>query len=180
MSTNESKPLILDASAFIMGLDPLSIKSATYTTPKVIEELRGFSIHLRYSTAIQLKKLEVMSPSLRYINEVKRASSTIGDRLKLSETDLSVLALAFNLRSRGYDPIIVSDDYSIQNVATYLDINYSGLSTIGIKSCIKWMIQCSACRKKFSGNFKGKKCPSCDGEVRRRRLTKIPIKSVHM
>jgi UPF0271 protein len=168
------KTLVLDASAFIMGFDPLSLDAKTYTTPNIIQELVGLSIHLRYTVAIETKKLKVISPSKNYVNIVKEASTLIGDKSKLSDADISVLALAIELLSQGFDPIIISDDYSIQNVAEYLGVKHASMSTLGIKARIQWLIYCPACHENFPPNFLGKICTVCGTQVRRKAFRKFP------
>ena len=67
------------------------------------------------------------APSQEFLNQAKTASNKVGDSFKLSETDIELLALALELKSTGYNPQIVSDDYSIQNVATQLGIEFLAL-----------------------------------------------------
>ena len=50
----------------------------------------------------------------------KASASKAGDFHKLSEADMQLLSLALQLKAEGYTPKIVTDDYSIQNVAKQL------------------------------------------------------------
>lgn len=164
--------LVLDATAFIAGLSPSSLDVETYTTPSVIEELRGRSSHLRYSIAFQMEKLKILHPSQTSLAAVEKASLTLGDKWKLSEADLSILALALELKAQGGEVAIVSDDYSIQNVAGYLGITHNSISATGIRSRIRWALRCTSCRKVLPSNFTGRVCPVCGGEVRRKAISK--------
>ena len=65
--------------------------------------------------------------------QAKTSASKVGDSHKLSETDLQLLALALELKTEGVAPQIVTDDYSIQNVATQMGIGFLALATFGIK-----------------------------------------------
>ncbi len=170
---NIAKRLVLDTSAFIAGLSPSSLDVETYTTPNIAEELRGHTANLRYSIAFQMEKLKILNPTRISMETVERAASTLGDAWKLSETDLSILALAMELKAQGGGVAIVSDDYSIQNVAEYLGIDHHSISAAGIRSRIQWALRCASCRKVLPPNFTGKVCPICGGEVRRKAIRKI-------
>ncbi|MEM3737499.1 MAG: NOB1 family endonuclease [Candidatus Bathyarchaeia archaeon] len=160
--------LVLDTSAFIAGLSPSSLNVETYTTPRVVKELRGISSHLRCSIATQLKKLKILNPAQSSINAVERISSALGDIKSLSKADLSILALAFELKAQDMDVAIVSDDYSVQNIAEYMGIKYQSVSSGGIRFKIRWVLRCADCRRIFPSNFAGAVCPVCGGDVRRK------------
>ena len=57
----------------------------------------------------------------------------------LSEADKQVLALALELKGSGLTPLIVTDDYSIQNVANKIGVEFTSLMTFGIKFRFKWI-----------------------------------------
>ncbi|RLI05212.1 hypothetical protein DRO26_02820 [Candidatus Bathyarchaeota archaeon] len=174
MSSN-GKVLVLDSSAFIMGLDLLNLNLRLFTTPTVINELSSFWVKLKYSTAIYVGKLLVVTPKKKFLIEVEKASSSTGNGLKLSEADISVLALALELKSRGLNPTIVSDDFSVQNVAEYLGLNYTYLSGKGIKSQVKWIWYCPGCRRKFSSAVFEDVCPICGVKLKRKAIKKTSL-----
>jgi len=173
---NKEKVLVLDSSAFIMGLEPLQLDLKLFTTPEVVEELSSYWVQLKYSTAIYLKKLNVVSPTKDFLDEAKKVSEKTGDKLKLSRADLSILALALELKSKGFKPIIISDDFSVQNVAEHLKIDYTYLSGKGIKNQIEWIWYCPGCGRKFlSINF-GENCPVCGLKLKRKASKKISLR----
>ena len=121
--------IVLDTSAFVAGFDPFSLSVEQVTVPKVEEEIKRNSMNkLRFETALENGKVKVKAPSQEFINQIRLSSSKVGDSFKLSETDIELLALALELKSTGYSPQVVSDDYSIQNVASKLEIEFSALS----------------------------------------------------
>ena len=142
--------IVLDTSAFLAGFDPFSLSEEQVTVPKVEEEIRKNSIILvRFKTALENGKLKVKAPSEEFLNKVKASSTKVGDSFLLSETDKQLLALALELKATGYAPQIVTDDYSIQNVATQLGIEFLALATFGIKRLLEW-IQClPACHREY-------------------------------
>ncbi|WP_309492990.1 hypothetical protein [Candidatus Hecatella orcuttiae] len=169
----KSGPLVLDASAFIMGLYSASSNKGAVTTPEVMSELKNW---LRSSSSIlSLERLRVSSPAKKFLDEVRQASKETGDFLKLSKTDSSILALALQLKSQGLKPLLVSEDYAVQNVAHHLGLEYAPLAE-GIKSQIQWLTYCPACKKRFKADFLGKTCPICGAEVKRKAAKKFPIK----
>ena len=172
----ESDVLVLDSPAFITGVNPLNIELKLFTTPEVIGELSSMWLQFKYSTAIQLRKLNVVSPKDSFLKKVEDASLETGDRKKLSKADLSVLALALELSSRGFKPSIVSDDYSIQNVAEHLNLDYTNLAMRKIKSRIKWVWYCPGCHRRFSSMETDMICSVCGTELKRKALKKFDLK----
>jgi len=169
-TNNQCKRIIvLDTSAFLAGFDPFSLSEEQVTVPKVEEEIRKNSMILvRFKTALENGKLKVKAPSEEFLNKVKASSTKVGDSFLLSETDLQLLALALELKATGYAPQIVTDDYSIQNVATQLGIEFLALATFGIKRLLEWIRYCPACHREYPANFSSKECLVCGTELKRK------------
>jgi UPF0271 protein len=169
------KTLVLDTSAFIAGFNPSAVDYDLYTVPEVEHELINASLpEVRFQAAVGAKKLEVQSPDVRYVNDVKNASTEMGDILYLSEVDILVLALAAQLKDEGHTPTIVTDDYSMQNVATKIGVNFTSLATFGIRYQLKWLIYCPACRRKYPSDYKNKDCEVCGTRLKRKPQSKSP------
>lgn len=86
----------------------------------------------------------------------------------LSETDKQLLALAVELKSAARNPQIVTDDYSIQNVATQLGIEFTALATFGIRRLLEWIRYCPACHREYPANYKSNTCEVCGTELKRK------------
>jgi len=167
------KVIVLDTSAFAAGFDPLSISEEQYTVPMVKEEIMRSSMSwVRFRTAMESGKLKVKAPNKTFWDKVKAAATTVGDAFFLSETDIQVLALALELKTSGYLPLIATDDYSIQNVANQIGIEFASLATFGIRFRLKWIRYCPACRRKYPADYKSKKCEVCGTELKRKPLRK--------
>jgi UPF0271 protein len=167
--------IVLDTSAFVVGFDPFSISDDQITVPMVEEEIRANSMSwIRFRTAVESGKLKVKTPSEEFLDKVKASATTIGDSFFLSETDLQLLALALELRTSGYRPLIVTDDYSIQNVAKQIGIEFASLATFGIRRLLKWVRYCPACHKKYPANYRFKKCAVCGTELKRKPERNLP------
>ncbi|RLI19883.1 nucleic acid-binding protein [Candidatus Bathyarchaeota archaeon] len=174
----KEKIFILDTSAFIAGFDPFTIKEKVYCPPLVKEELSPNStFYLRFQTAIENGKLEVKQPETRFTEAVIQSSKKTGDFRYLSEVDIQVLALALQLKEANKNSIIVTDDYSIQNVANKLGIEFASLATFGIKYRFKWILYCPACRRKYPPDSKLRKCEICGTELKRKPTGKKRVKA---
>jgi UPF0271 protein len=170
------RAIVLDTSAFIAGFDPLAVPDRQYTVPEVRRELAAGSMPwMRFNAAIENRKLMVRKPEDSYLQEILEASRKVGDVRYLSEADLQVLALALELKSRGLSPLIVTDDYSIQNVANKIDVEFSSLMTFGIKFRFKWIIYCPACYHKYPPDYKYKICEVCGTELKRKPKKKTRL-----
>jgi len=161
--------IVLDTSAFLAGFDPFSLGAEQVTVPKVEEEiLRNSMIKMRFETAIESGKLKVKAPTQEFSNQTKASASKVGDSFKLSEADMQLLALALELKAAGYTPQIVTDDYSIQNVATQMGIDFLALATFGIKRLLEWIRYCPACHREYPADCKTKECQICGTELKRK------------
>jgi endoribonuclease Nob1 len=161
--------VVLDTSAFVAGYDPFALGTEQVTVPKVEEEIRRNSmVKMRLETAIESGKVKVVAPTQEALSAAQASAGKVGDAWKLSEADMELLALALQLKNEGYTPQIVTDDYSIQNVATKLGIDFLALATFGIKRMLEWIRYCPACHKEYSANLKTKECQICGTELKRK------------
>jgi len=161
--------IVLDTSAFVAGFDPFSVDEEQYTVPNVKEELAKTSLSLiRFHFAEKSGKLIVKNPEKTYLDEIKTSATKVGDSFLLSEVDFQVLALALQFKMNGQLPKIVTDDYSIQNVAYHIGIKFVPLATFGIRRPLKWIRYCPACRKEYPANYKFKRCEICDTQLKRK------------
>jgi len=174
--TTRRKILVLDASAFIAGFDPLSIDVEQCSVPMVEMELVADTLPwVRFRTAVESGKLKIKEPNISFLGKAKESSKKVGDVLFLSEADLQVLALAMEIKSGGEEPLIVTDDYSIQNVANKIGVEFASLMTFGIRFRFDWILYCPACHRKYPSDYKLKACEVCGTELKRKPLKKTPL-----
>ena len=165
--------IVLDTSAFLAGFDPFSISEEQYTIPMVKDEIRGGSMPwVRFKTAVENRRLKVKTPGKTFLDEVKKSANIIGDMFFLSETDFQILALALELKTHGYSPLIATDDYSIQNVADQLSIEFASLATFGIRFRLQWIRYCPACHRRYPADYKSRRCEVCGTELKRKPIQK--------
>jgi UPF0271 protein len=159
----------LDTSALLAGFDPFSIIEEQYTVPLVQNEMPENSMSsLRFKTALENGRVRVKTPDATFLNRAKTFASAVGDTFFLSETDLQVLALALEFKTLGYSPLIATDDYSMQNVANQMRIEFAPLATFGIRRRFQWVRYCPACHKKYPAGYKSTTCRICGTELKRK------------
>jgi endoribonuclease Nob1 len=136
-----------------------------YTTQEILEEL-GEDQRLR----LELTKewLQIREPSARSLKPVQEAAAETGDTFVLSTADLSILALALEIRGEGARVTLLTDDYAIQNVAARLQIPFQNFAWRGIRRTITWELYCPTCRKTY--NTRQRICPNCGSTLKRRMM----------
>ena len=149
------KVQVIDAAVFIQGFDVEGV-----TTPKVVDEVKDPESRLFLEGLISAGKVRVLSPSLESIEAVMKAARKTGELSELSEADVEILALAYELRG-----VLFTDDYNLQNIAKTLGIEFKTLKR-GIKRVIRWNYVCIGCGKRFSEMPPDGVCPDCGSPVR--------------
>jgi len=154
------KGYVLDTSVLYYGKD-LPQGFECVITPGVVRELdkEGMSARLELLLATRVR---VSSPSDRSLRKVSEESEKTGDSRRLSEADKELLALALDL---GYE--LITDDYSIQNLARAMGIPARGFDQKGITEVFEWQAKCKGCGKLFPADVRV--CDVCGTETRTRR-----------
>ncbi len=174
------KILIFDTNIFLAGIEFNLIDGIIYTTPKVIEEIKvkryrdkNRNILNRIEAAIESKKLILKQPTdMKYIQEIEKESKYSGDYIALSDVDKELIALALEIKETlTKDVVIYTNDYSMENICSILNLAYSPLNKKGIKSKIIWQIYCPFCLE-GEGLYKAKDlnkvCETCGSKLKRR------------
>ena len=170
-----AKVLVLDTSAFVMGLNPSALTMPVYSVPEVVGELIPDSLpHTRFMAARDSGRLIMRKPTPKSITAAQKASSQVGDVGVLSSADVEVLALALELKENGLSPAIVSDDYAIQNVAEALGIEHASLATFGIARKFDWIYYCPACFRRYTVEDADRVCRVCGTRLKRKVIRKGP------
>ena len=162
---NKTKIYILDTSAILSGKTINLDNAKMVTTQGISDELKpggrdyqSFQYLIEQGLAIQL-------PTRESTDKIKDASNKTGDTYRLSKADIEILALALDISEDDTkEAIILTDDYSIQNVAHFLNIKFESVSQSGITKRFKWNCRCRGCGKKFKENIKI--CPICGAETK--------------
>jgi UPF0271 protein len=151
--------LVLDAASILSGRLNSIANVEAYITPEVVSELG------KGRPSVQLENLlsaglMVRSPS--DMDEAKRLATSTGDMPHLSISDLSVIALAIELKGT-----VITDDFRVQNVLKAAGLPFLPAGEIGertIGSVWKWIYRCRGCGRYFEHG--GPDCPICGSALR--------------
>ena len=147
---------VLDAGAIISGYQ----KNCAFTTPEVVDEAVSKEAEGNVD-ALVTRGLVVRPPTNKARDRVLDVAQRTGDDSRLSQADVSVIALALDMSA-----VLVTDDYSIQNVARTMDIDFLPIEQDGIKEVWGWHWLCNKCRKEMEGPGE---CFICGGEAVKKR-----------
>jgi len=154
---------VLDSTAFYAGI-PYQGSGRYFTTYLVLEEVK----HHNVGSSFLHSRVHVTEPSLDSVNRVKTTAMKTGDIGALSQTDMSLLALALDLSQTEGGVSLVSDDFAVRNVANVLSIPLAQTSIKGGEwKNIAWKIYCRGCGKEYT-NPKLTVCPICGTELARK------------
>lgn len=153
--------LVLDTSALLSGRE---FEGELFITPGVLRELR------KQGTTPQLDafldaKVRVLTPGNQSLKKISAKADETGDTRRLSPTDVSLLALAVELEAA-----LVTDDYSIQNVAKALGISYEAVMQSPIEEEVHWRYRCTGCLKFWPEWHDA--CPVCGASLKTSRSKK--------
>ncbi len=166
---------IIDTSAILSGI-PINLDNVDMVTAfSVTEELSSGGKDYRIFQYLLEKGLEVLSASKKSIKVINKTAEETGDRDRLSSTDVEILALALDINEdHNKNAIILTDDYSIQNMANSLHIDFKRFSQKGITKKFKWRNSCPGCGKRFKESIKI--CPICGTKTKNSIVHKKHIK----
>src|SRR5262249_52427014 len=113
-------------------------------------------------------RVQVTEPSPDALSKVKSMASKTGDIGALSQTDISLLALALDLAHMEGGVNLVSDDFAVRNVAEILAIPLAQTTLKGGEwKSIAWKIYCRGCGRQYT-NPKLTVCPVCGTQLTRK------------
>lgn len=154
--------LVVDANIFVEGLHPgmLGVEYELLMPPEVEYEIRTKGVGTALDLAIGAG-LRVCSPTEHFMEIVEGAAKKTGDNLRLSYADRVLLALALE-----EECTVMSDDYSVQNLAQVLGIPLMKGLQKGIERVVRWQKKCTGCGQLFEEGSKEKDCPVCGSDLK--------------
>ncbi len=124
--------IILDTTALLAGVENV-LPPPLYTTTLAVEEVRDAENREKLSIALGTGKITVKDPGEESIRRARRKARELKIVEKLSETDISIAALAIELKETC-NPIVFTDDYTLQYLLHKTGITHKPLRTKGIKT----------------------------------------------
>lgn len=157
-----SHVFLIDSSAIFSG-KPLNFDKMM-TTSMISEEFQPGGRDYQRFIFLREKGMKILDPSIESVNQVRKMIERFGEQSRLSTADISILALAIDVKNdQKQIPIIVTDDYSIQNIADQIEISIQSMSQKGITKRFKWERRCRGCRRKVSDDVDV--CPDCGSSL---------------
>ena len=148
--------IVLDSTFFFTPID-LEKYEMIYTTPQVVEELCDLRGKARYCTLLEAG-LRVSEPGNASLQTVLMMAQKMHNDKTLSETDISVLALALELPAT-----IATDDFAIQHTARALQISIQPLMQRRAKKR-NFVLCCTGCGAECEIEID---CPICGAPVKK-------------
>jgi endoribonuclease Nob1 len=149
-----TRTYVLDASVFIYNV---LVSGETRTVPEVTRELKSNEAVVVLQEFLK-RGLKIESPLKNDVEIVTEKAKSTGDYLRLSQADIDLLAKALELSGT-----LVTDDYSIQNVAARLGIETQPIQQARIKRVLKWRRRCVGCGRLYESEAI---CPVCGSDVK--------------
>jgi UPF0271 protein len=169
-STMKENFKVLDASAFIGGYQPTDKNN--FTISEVTEELKDIQSKMIMKNALKDELLKIVEPDHESMANVETTIKQSGDILRLSKTDKKLLALATHVKKAQGSVILITDDYSIQNVSKLLEIPFKTVLTTGIQRIYGWKKVCKGCKKEYADEYSFDDCEICGSPIFKKRIKK--------
>ncbi|HVM44977.1 MAG TPA: hypothetical protein VM582_03490 [Candidatus Thermoplasmatota archaeon] len=144
------RPLVLDTSALLAGR-PLGPGDATLVPSAVAAELRPGGRDRRHLDMLLAAGARIVEAAPADRARVRAAAEVGGESGRLSEADVDVLAVALEVGGE-----VVTDDYTVLNLARRLAIPTRTIQTRGISEEYRFVPRCTGC-----GRFYEKMLPDC-------------------
>nr|MDO8135922.1 hypothetical protein [Candidatus Njordarchaeum guaymaensis] len=175
--TNQGKlVLVLDTSAILRGFMRQMTNAVKFTTPDVLNELSNRLVDpITHLPIMDEASIDVRAPNEMILRRVDETSENVGET-SLSRTDRSLLALALELKGMGYNPVLVTDDYALQNVAEILGLAYKSYIERGIRRRYKWRFVCTGCLREYGPSSTISVCSICGSKLKRRIIASKKVR----
>ncbi len=133
---------VLDTSALLAW--PIEKFRDAICSSTQISELER--VDLNRSLLIETIDINWMMPTGKGMASAKKAAQESGDLARLSDVDLDILAICFDLQQNQTDFTLFSDDYRVQNVAVHAKMKVKSINTKGVSAAWYWEAKCKGCR----------------------------------
>ena len=150
---------ILDTAALLAW--PIERLSGGIVALSQLRELENVSTDR--AMLIESIELNWISPDEKNLKLAKDAANKSGDLTKLSNVDIDLIALCFQL-----DEVLYTDDYRIQNTLAKAGKHWKNVIQTGITGVWIWMQICTGCGKSKNSNEGAKEliCEHCGSPLK--------------
>lgn len=120
---------VMDSAVILNNFNFSFGKDVYFTSNEILDEIIDFRSKQLVEAGLKQLKIRVKEPKKESIQLIKKAANELNIPHKLSEADLSILALAFELKFP-----LLTDDYHIQKVCLKLDLRFDSIFRDKIQS----------------------------------------------
>lgn len=162
---DEAVIYIIDSSAVLSG-KPLPLdQEQCWTAEEISNEFSVGGSSYRMFQYLREKGLSLHHPTEESKKMIHDTIKRMGEGFRLSSADQAILALAVDVRNvEKKKAIILTDDYSIQNIASVLNIAFQPILQTGITKTFKWIRRCRGCGRILSNDESD--CKICGSPAR--------------
>lgn len=149
----------MDANAFYVGV-PFRSEDKYYTTSLVFNEIKH--IQKNYDilqTLLKIGRVIIIDAQQSYELQVIKMAKKTGNMQTLSKEDISIIALCLNLKGE-----LITDDFTILNVAKNFGISTRSIMTSGIKNIKNFSYYCPGCNSLSIHNI----CNICGTKIKKK------------
>ena len=140
--------IIIDSGIFMNTSIISKFNQPIYTSPLVVDELKNQKTYNLFEVFKEQNNITIMSPSQEFIDKITTHANQLGQK-ELSKTDIEILALCLMFDN----PMLITDDYDVRNVAHSLKIKSQGATTKGGSQLRKYKFKCIGCGKFYSNSI---------------------------
>ena len=123
---------VIDAAALLNSSSLVFEKQNTYLiTPEVDAEIKDMKNRILLQQGIDAGLVSISEANEKFSEAARKKLVAINS--KVSSADVSVLALSLQLKSEKKQFVVITDDYSVQNLLMKEKIKFEGVIRGGIK-----------------------------------------------
>lgn len=148
---------IADTSMFIEDTNLEIPFNKTITVPSVIKEIKSKKAIIKLELA-KVNGLIIEPPNKYFVSLILKKARETNDLNVLSTIDIEILSKSIEYKNS----ILLTDDFAIQNLASFFNVKIRTISKKKIKNQIVWHMQCIGCKKTFES---GLICTICGSKL---------------
>lgn len=156
--------VVLDSSAILNDFGfSFKPRHTYFTTPQIMQEFRDLRSRMLVDNAVNRSLLKLQEASEESKQLVTKKSQEKG--MNLSEADISVIALALDLKPLFANLEVQTDDHSIQNMLLHFKLPFKAVIRGTVKQEITIEKRCAVCKKRFPPTYEEPDCDVCGTEL---------------
>ena len=113
---------VMDSAVILNNFNFSFGKDVYFATNEILDEIIDLRSRQLVESGLKQGKIKVGEPKKDSVKLIRKAAEELNIPHKLSEADISILALAFDLKFP-----LLTDDYHVQKVCLMLDLKFDSV-----------------------------------------------------